>query len=321
VRLVVFGVPAAAARYLPRVGEVGAEWAGLVLSPPAEAHFGPLAEQAQGLGADVFVLDPAQTDALAAALAEHVRPDLIVSIGCNQRIPDAILGTASLGAVNLHPSLLPAYRGACPQFWALANGERRTGVTAHYMVHAFDAGAVIAAESVEVAEDETLGSLSVKLTEAEERAFFRVLELFRAGTAPLGIQQDAAKATRAPKVRARHLEIDTTGGVERALRLVRAANPYYGARTRFDGRRMLVYRARRADESRDAAAPGELRVAGGVPLLGCADGALVPEVVELEGIGFLDCLALGQAISRKNSSRGRTDRQTSQPPVKRLRVA
>jgi methionyl-tRNA formyltransferase len=112
--------------------------------------------RAHGLG----VLTPG--DVNGADFLEALRdiePDLVVSVSCPQIFGRELLALPRLGCVNVHSALLPAYRGVLPTFWALAHGERQTGVTVHYMSPGIDGGDIIAQRVIPIGPDDTLRSL------------------------------------------------------------------------------------------------------------------------------------------------------------------
>ena len=111
----------------------------------------------------VPVLTPADvngSDFLAELRA--LEPDLVISVSCPQIFKSELLAIPPLGCVNVHSALLPEYRGVLPTFWALANGEQRSGVTVHFMVPGIDGGDIILQREIPISSDETLNSLMRK---------------------------------------------------------------------------------------------------------------------------------------------------------------
>lgn len=106
----------------------------------------------------------------------HKQPDVMFSLHYRQRIPNRILEIPAYGCVNLHPSLLPRYRGCCSVPWAIINGEQVTGYTYHYMVEQFDKGNIILQKEVPVDNSETAFSLFHKLIMKGMNSFSEVLE-------------------------------------------------------------------------------------------------------------------------------------------------
>jgi methionyl-tRNA formyltransferase len=91
---------------------------------------------------------------------------VLVSVSCPERIDVEVLRIPSVGAINIHWGLLPAYAGIAPYFWILRNGERRTGLTVHVMAPELDVGPVLRQREVEVRDDDTALSLQMRLTAA-----------------------------------------------------------------------------------------------------------------------------------------------------------
>lgn len=123
------------------------------------------------------------------------KPDVIFSFMFRRLIPEAILKCAPLGAFNLHPSLLPKYRGRCPVNWVLVNGETETGLTMHEMVKKADAGAIIAQESVAIGPDEDVAGLYKKLVQKAPGLLRSIVTEIGNVTCPR-IIQDESKATK-----------------------------------------------------------------------------------------------------------------------------
>lgn len=105
---------------------------------------------------------PAKSDDAFEWISRH-EPNILFSLHYRQRIPKRILKIPTFGCVNLHPSLVPNYRGCCSVPWAIINGERTTGYTYHYMVEQFDEGNIILQKSVEIGDTDTAFSLFHRL--------------------------------------------------------------------------------------------------------------------------------------------------------------
>ena len=108
-------------------------------------------------------------DEAAIAAVESASPDLVVSVSCPQLIPERILKAARLGGINIHSSLLPRFAGLAPYYWVLAEGERRTGTTVHFMTKKFDEGNVLGSADVEVEPGESAFHLFRRLAVAGSR--------------------------------------------------------------------------------------------------------------------------------------------------------
>lgn len=154
-----------------------------------------------------------------------LKPDVIFSFYYRQMIAQEILDIPSLGALNMHGSLLPKYRGRCPVNWVIIHGESKTGVTLHYMVKAPDAGDIVDQEAVDITNTDTAGMVMEKINEAAQKILKRQLTPLKQGIAPR-IVQDHSKASyfggRGPK----DSQIDWSQSARQIHNLIRAMQPY-----------------------------------------------------------------------------------------------
>ena len=251
--------------------------------PGEEIWFRSVAERARDAGVPVLTPAAANAPEVVAEIARHA-PDFILSFYFRQVLGPAILALPRRGALNLHGSLLPRYRGRCPVNWVLVNGERETGVTLHHMEEKPDRGDVVAQRAVAIADDDTALTLNRKLGDAARVLLRETYPLLVAGTAPR-VPQDHARASYFGGRRPDDGRIDWELPARRLYDLVRAVcHPYPGAFTACRGRRLLVWWARPLDGS-GAGQPGEvveIRHGAGV-VVGTARGALLLERVQLEG--------------------------------------
>ena len=149
-------------------------------------------------GCGVLVLTPEKCGApeFITQLAA-LRPDLIVVATYGQFLPRTLLDLPPHGVINVHPSLLPKYRGAAPIQWAIANGETETGVSIIYLTEKMDAGDILVQECLPIAPDDTAAILSPRLATLGAELLLRVIGDIRAGVVKRRPQNDAL-ATRAP---------------------------------------------------------------------------------------------------------------------------
>ena len=212
----------------------------------------------------------------AEELADCLDPDLILSVFYRDLLSDEVLRTARLAALNLHPSLLPAYRGRAPLNWALVNGERETGVTLHHMVAKADAGDIVAQRKIPIEARETALSLYLKIEQAGIEILTEFLPLVETGRAPRS-PQDLARSTYFGRRRPEDGRIDWSWPAERIDRLVRAvAPPWPGAFAEIEGRRVVIAQGEPVDpieasSSEDRPAPGTVRRDGGRLLVATGD--------------------------------------------------
>jgi len=219
---------------------------------------------------------PDLTQPEVQALLASTRPDLVVSWFWTRRIPPEVLRAAPGGGVNVHPSLLPRYRGPDPYFWTVLHGDTETGVTVHRITSQYDEGPVLLQRAATVPADLDAWQLARRLDLPSLLALRDALCALRAGTLdPAGTPQDDTLATHAPRPTDDDCELRWTDPVDRVLRRVRAASPEPGAFTAYIDRTVVVLRAGRAQWSGRGFDPGDMiRTAEGVTVV-CADGAVV----------------------------------------------
>lgn len=202
----------------------------------------------------------------------------LVVANWEQRIPTSLLGDLKYGAWNVHPSLLPSYRGHNPYFHVLARGETETGVTVHALTESLDRGPILLQRRLSISNDETLGSLWHRLSALAAETWFDALELLERGPVEV-VPQPEGDFPRAPAVRPADLELKETMTCTTALRLIRAANPFYGARLVLRGRSAKVYAA--------DAWSGEAGAESTETLIRCADGWIRALILDVDAFGLV----------------------------------
>jgi len=209
------------------------------------------------------------------------RPDVLLVADYGYVLPGTVLGFPSRGCVNVHPSLLPRYRGAAPIQRALMEGESETGVTLMLMDEGLDTGPVIASEKVAIEEEDDALTLRGKLALLGARLVLEELPGFLSGkTVPR--PQEEGHATYADPIRKEEAAIDWTRDAMTIFNQVRALSPRPGAHTWLEGKRVKILRARPRQDV--AAAPGKVAAAAGDALVvGAGEQAL--QVYELQPEG------------------------------------
>ena len=222
---------------------------------PGETHwFERVADVADDLGLPwIAPLDVNAHDCVARVA--ELAPDFVFSLYYRRMLSASILALPRRGALNMHGSLLPRYRGRAPVNWAVLHGERETGATLHYMIDKPDAGDIVAQQAVPILPDDTARQVADKVTVAAEICLDAVLPALVAGTAPRrpnDIAQGSYFGGRTPE----DGRIDWTRHAREIHNLVRAvAPPYPGARTRIDGASARILRTRLLDADAPAAPP------------------------------------------------------------------
>ncbi|HSD11137.1 MAG TPA: formyltransferase [Candidatus Binatia bacterium] len=217
------------------------------------------------------------------ARVRAIAPDFLFSAMFRQMLKRELLDCPRRGALNLHPSLLPKFRGRSPINWVLVKGETETGVTLHYMVEKADRGDIVAQRRIPISEDDTALILHRKATEAARQLIRETYPLLASGRAPR-IPQDHAQASYFGGRKPEDGEIDWSQPARRIYDLVRGVtHPYPGAFTWQEGRRLFVWRGRPTPAPRRLRA-GEVDVGGSQAVcVGAGDGALRLESVQVEG--------------------------------------
>lgn len=169
--------------------------------------------------------------------AANEKLDVILTATYHRILKPDLVRTANY-AFNIHPSLLPAYRGASPIFWALRNGETATGVTIHFLTSKVDEGDILFQQSIEInSQDETQGSLRFKLATLAGDLSVQLLSKIRdTNTIPEQIAQDSSQASSYPKLGEEQRVLDLNLELVEILRHFRALHPWPGAI--LDGKRI-----------------------------------------------------------------------------------
>jgi methionyl-tRNA formyltransferase len=221
----------------------------------------------------------------AAAKIAILKPAVIYSFSYRHLIPESVLEMASLGAFNLHPSLLPAYRGRAPVNWVLVNGERETGVTLHHMVARADAGDIVGNRAVAIDDSDNALTLYRKLVPLGVELIDELHPKIVAGTAPRR-KMDIAKGSYFGRRKPEDGRIDWRWPARRIFNLVRAVtHPYPGAFCFVGGRKLLVWEAKIGAENGACGGPGKIirETADGALEVEAGEGSVVVKVAQFEG--------------------------------------
>ncbi len=264
----------------------------LVVTPPPRPRGrgrkpapAPVATRARELGVELLeAADVNHPDSLEAILARDPQLGCVCAFG--QLIREPLL--LRLPMLNLHPSLLPRWRGAAPIERAIMAGDAETGVCVIRVEEDLDAGPIALREQTPIAEGEDYGSLAARLAAIGGRLLVRGLELAAAGEIEFSAQATDG-VTYAEKISREERRLDPSRPAEALACRVRALTPHIGAHIETEGGgRLGVLRARA--EPGDLVR-GEIRPAGDILLLGCAEGALRLERVQPPGSRPMDAAA------------------------------
>ena len=288
-RVLVFAYHDMGAACLRVLLEHGAEVVAVVThadDPNEAVWFESVAALASRRRLPVFAPEDPNAPAFAAAMAS-LAPDLLFSFYYRRLLRPALLRLPRLGAINLHGSLLPKYRGRAPLNWVLVRGERETGVTLHCMDERADHGDIIAQRPVTIAVEDTALTLWRKLVAAGAALLGETYPLLAEGRAPRRAQNHAA-ATLMPRRTPADGRIDWSGGAWQIYNLIRAVtHPFPGAFTFLGERQIFVWQAR-PPAGGPGGAPGEILGLGQEGLqVATAEG--VVELLRLQEAGGPEC--------------------------------
>jgi methionyl-tRNA formyltransferase len=272
IRIIVMGTGDFAVPAFEHLAEVGWRIVALVTQPDRpqgrkqEVLPSAIKQSAQARGTPILQPEDVNSAESLDRLRE-LKPDLLVTAAYGQILSGELLSIPRLGGINLHASILPAYRGAAPVARAIQNGETETGVTVIQMTPRIDAGGVAAGATTKIGPDETAGELEQRLAVMGATLVAHVVAALAAG--PLAVQpQDNTKATRAPKLSKEDGLIDWSRPAQAIHNLVRSMQPWPAAHTTWQPRspvpgdplRIIVHRTKPAGGQ---GAPGEVLEAMG----------------------------------------------------------
>jgi methionyl-tRNA formyltransferase len=263
VRLVFAGTPEVAVPALRAIAASGHELVAVVTRPDAPAGRGrklvasPVAEYAEELGVEVLKPVKPKDPEFLARLTE-IAPDCCPVVAYGGLLPQAALDIPPHGWINLHFSVLPAWRGAAPVQHAIIAGDDVTGASTFRIVKALDAGPVYGVLTEPIGPFDTAGDLLGRLAESGARLLVDTLGGIEKGVLEAR-EQPADGVTIAPKLTVEDAELDLTAPAQRIDRLVRGCNPAPGAWTTFRSERLKVLAVSLAAETSEQLKPGELR--------------------------------------------------------------
>lgn len=209
-----------------------------------------------------------EPEAVAALAA--VRPEVLVVVAYGQILPRAVLDLARQGAVNVHASLLPRYRGAAPIQWAIARGERETGVTTMQLDEGLDTGPILLARSTPIGPAETAGELQERLARLGAELLLETLDGLAGGRLQPRPQVHA-QASLAPILKKDDGRVDWARPACEIAWRVRGFQPWPGMTATWQGRGLKLLRV--AETEPGPGSPGEILELGPLGLLvGCGDG-------------------------------------------------
>ena len=287
-RIVFMGTPDFAAASLKKLIDEKFDIVGVFTQPDKpkgrgmELSFSPVKELAVEAGIPVFQPEKMR-DGSAMEKLRQWQPDLLAVVAYGKILPDEMLALPKFGAVNVHGSLLPKYRGAAPIQWAVLNGDEVTGVSTMYLASEMDSGDVIYQQETAIGEKETSGELFDRLMEMGAQLLVKTLRDIEAGCAPR-TPQDHEKASYVHMLDKSICPIDWNRTPRQILKQIYGLQPWPVATMELEGKSFRVFGAEYTDH-RTGKAPGSVVGAGKDGLeIACADGETLL-ITELQAPG------------------------------------
>ena len=286
-RILFMGTPDFAVASLRALVEAGHEICGVFTQPDKPKNRGhkmtppPVKEYA--LTQNLPVFQPLKMkDGTALAIVQELQPELIVVAAYGRILPEEILQAAPYGAINVHSSILPKYRGAAPINWAILNGETVTGDTIMYMAKELDAGDIIRCAETAIDADEDAQALTARLAELGAKTLVDVVADMGRGTVAR-TPQDHSRSTYAPMLDKSLSPMDFKRSAQALHNQVRGLIPWPCATMDLQGKTVKVFRTQIGEET--AAAPGTIVAADKKGIaVACGDGRVL-RITELQPEG------------------------------------
>ena len=253
----------------------------------------PVAAAARELDLDLFQPPNPNQSAAVEAIGSYA-PDAVVVVAYGRLLGRALRRLAPSGALNAHPSLLPAYRGASPIQAALLEGAGETGVSLIRLVRALDAGPIVAVQRTPIDPNETAADVQARLAETTADLLVRILPGWAAGELTEQPQDESQVSLTRPLERA-DAELDLRRPVRELYNRWRAFQPWPGTRVRAGDTFCALLEV---GISADRLGPGEVRVSDNAVLLGCGDGALKISSIQPAGRTRMDAASFARGYGR-----------------------
>ncbi len=287
-RIVFMGTPDFAAASLKKLIDKKYDIAAVFTQPDKprdrgmKLSYSPVKELA--LENNIPVYQPTKLrDGTATELIKSLDPDILVVVAYGRILPDDMLEVPKYGAINVHASLLPKYRGAAPIQWAVLNGYKITGVTTMYLASEMDTGDIIYTSETEIGEFETSGELFDRLMVMGAELLDRTLRDIEAGTAPR-TPQDHSKASYVKMLDKSLSPIEWAKTPREVIKQIYGLQPWPVATAELDGKVFKIYSAEYTQNKTDKA-PGSVVSAGKKGIeIACLDGETVL-ITELQAAG------------------------------------
>ncbi len=247
-KIVFMGTPEFAVPSLQALHKKGYEIIGVVTQPDRPKGRGqkmsatPVKEAALQLGLRIYQPVKIKDESFIKQL-EDLQPDLICVVAFGQILSERILNLPPLGCINVHASLLPAYRGAAPIHWSILRGEKKTGITTMLMNAGMDTGDMLLQKNTKITPEMTSGQLHDELKEMGAQLLLDTIELWKKGELKPHVQ-DENLATYAPLLKREHELIDWREKAEKVNNKIRGLDPWPGAYTLYKNKTLKIREAK-----------------------------------------------------------------------------
>ena len=249
-KILFMGTPDFAKESLENLYNNGYEICGVVTTPDRPSGRGmklnisPVKEYALEKKLNIFQPEKITNNTEFKDEIKALNPDLVCVVSYGVILPKSFLKIPRLGCINVHPSMLPKYRGSAPIQWAIINGDKKTGVTIMYLNEKMDAGDIIIQKEVEIGEDETTGELWNRLSKIGAELLIESIKNIENGTAVRTVQPE--EFTLAPMLTKDMSKIDwklkTSADIKN---LVRGLNPIMGAFSFLNGKKIKFWKVQK----------------------------------------------------------------------------
>lgn len=287
-RILFMGTPDFAAASLKELLDQNYEIIGVFSQPDRpsgrgmDVVYSPVKQLALEYGIPVYQPEKMK-DGTALEIVKSLSPDILVVVAYGRILPDEILKEAPLGAINVHASLLPKYRGSAPIQWAVLNGDKTTGVSTMYLASEMDTGDVIYQEETEIGEFETSEELFERLKHIGAKLLVRTLCDIENGTAPR-IPQNHSQASYVKMLDKSFCPINFNQSPRQVIKWICGLQSWPVATAVIGGQTLKIYAAEYTD-TRTELAPGSIvsTDCGGIEIA-CAGGETI-RITELQAPG------------------------------------
>ena len=211
-----------------------------------------------------------------------LKADIFVVVAF-QKIPDNILNIPRICSMNIHPSLLPKYRGAAPLQWAIMNGDKKIGISIIKLSSKIDAGNILKQKTIDFKDEENFGDLHDKTSKIGAELLIETIDIFKLNTLYQGLEQDNKLVTLARKLKKTDYLINWYETSTKIKNKIRAFSPYPGSYTILDNKRFKIFEVEYYDFDKDLITPGSFLIKDDRLIVKTKDSFLSILQVQMEG--------------------------------------